>query len=110
MVKTEEILVEWARKNPLIKRIYLYGSRTTDTHKGNSDLDVAVEIYRSNNDSNVLATWLHNKDGWTNELQSLLPYKLHLEWFGGEETPTIEKALRGGGRLIYGPPQQLPEE
>jgi len=95
----------WATNNPLVLRIWLFGSRTREDYRPDSDLDVAVELdpsmFTGADESGGIATWAFETKGWKEELQSLSPYNIQLEQYLPEQTPRIKKALDRSSRLIY---------
>ena len=44
LTQIAEILAVWAVQKPLIKRVFVFGSRVRGDHDEQSDLDVAVEL------------------------------------------------------------------
>jgi len=99
--KAENIIVNWASKNPAISRVYLYGSRIKGNYEDESDLDIAVELNLTKGAENLLAVWLCDKDNWQDELQALIPYKVHLEWYHENETKLVGSGIKEACRLIY---------
>ena len=91
----------WASKNPSIRKVWIYGSFISGNLHEGSDLDVAVEIEKEKGDTNKRTTWICEAQGWRDELQALLGFKLHLEWYDVDETPTVRKGIQSGSRLIY---------
>jgi predicted nucleotidyltransferase len=100
-----QVLSGWATSNPLVSKIWLFGSRVRGTCHSESDIDVAVELdlafSRGVDESGGLATWMHDTHSWQDEIQALVPYKLDLHRYGGIETPTISKALQRSSILVY---------
>ncbi len=105
LVLVVENLRVWAAGNPLVLRVWLFGSRTRDDYKSDSDLDVAVELdpsqYGGSDESGGIATWMFETGAWKDELQSLSPYKIQLEQYIEGQTPTIAGALARSSKLIY---------
>ena len=95
------VVSEWASQNPLVRKVSLYGSRVKGCYKSDSDLDIAVEIDKGLGDENKLATWITDGDKWKAELQTLLPYRVHLEWYDEEETERVRRAVESSGILVY---------
>jgi uncharacterized protein len=99
------VLSTWARGQPLVKRVYLFGSRVRGEHGPQSDIDIAVELdpvaFRGADDSGGLATWMFEAPAWREELKQLIPLKVQLERYHREQTPTIGKALAESSQLIY---------
>lgn len=98
----KKIIARWAESEPLIVKAYIYGSRAGENYQENSDLDIAIKIKKLPSDSNVLATWIFEKNRLERRLQRLLgPYNLHLELLDNEETPTIHDAVAEKSILVY---------
>lgn len=96
------ILKSWAIERPFVRRIFVYGSRARGNHSTVSDLDVAIEFDPVEGDWNCLTTWVYEAKKWRKELQSLLPWPLHLEWNdSGGETPHVAAGLRESSILVY---------
>lgn len=73
-------LQKWASKRPEVVRVLVYGSRVRGEQREDSDLDVAIELIKSNKGDTPFAIWLHESTDWQMELQSFVPWRLHLEW------------------------------
>ena len=103
---TASILRQWAKATPLIKRVWVYGSRARGDHSPASDTDVAVELdaalYERNDDSGGLATWMFESTPWKQQLQRSIPFKLQLERYAGEATPHVLAGIERSSLLIYG--------
>lgn len=95
----------WAAGKPLVLRVWLFGSRTRDDYRPDSDLDVAVELdpnmYQGSDESGGVATWMFETQCWKEELESRCPYVIQLEQFVVDQTPTIAMALARSSQLIY---------
>lgn len=92
----------WASNQPLIRKVYLFGSRVRGDHLNDSDLDVAVEIFKLPGDSGPLATWIGESHRLEASIAEIVPVVVDLEWYGGEaETPTIHKALERSSLVVY---------
>ena len=99
------VISTWARGKPLVKRVYVFGSRVRGNHRPDSDIDIAVELdpaaYRGVDESGGLATWMFETEGWKEELEKLVPLKIQLERYHPEQTPTVGKGLARSSQLIY---------
>lgn len=78
----------WASGEPLVRRVYLYGSRAKGTQRPDSDIDLAVLfrpdplLVREQGGDMWQAryfTWEDNSPRWKNALSSLFPVPVHLE-------------------------------
>ena len=99
MNKLTEIIASWASKDPEIYKVHIFGSRAKGSARDDSDIDIAIEFVPKHND---LANWILRAQEMIESLQPALPYKLDLQWYGGEqETEIIHKGLQSGYCTIY---------
>ncbi len=78
----------------------MYGSRAHGTARAGSDIDVAVEL-TVDDEGDALGIWIHEGAEWENNLQRLLPWKVHLDLYHPEATPHVVEYVATGGREIY---------
>ena len=87
VTELHSVLSEWAAKNPLVARLWVFGSRARGDHRDDSDLDIAIELDLTAADgvdeSGGFATWSFETDGWEEELANLLPFTIDLEQYRG---------------------------
>jgi predicted nucleotidyltransferase len=95
-----EQLCLWGARNPLIVRLWLYGSRARGDHREDSDLDIAIENLTAPTDTDPLTTAVFELEGWRRDLQPKLKLTLHLESIH-ESYDVIQPAVRNHGRLVY---------
>lgn len=99
------VLSDWARTKPLVKRVFVFGSRARGEERADSDLDIAVELdpvaFPCPDESGGIATWMFETNGWKEELQSQFPFAVDLEQLCGAETPTIQRGVERSSRLVY---------
>ena len=99
------IVSTWAKKEPLIQRVFIYGSRVRKDYRSDSDLDLAVvldpEEFTPSDDSGGLATWAYENKRWAKELQDFLPYQIQLEYYDGDQSPTIKAGITRSSVLVY---------
>ena len=93
----------WAGDKPFIRRVFIFGSRAKNTYTEDSDLDIAIEFEKFENDSNHLATWITESGAWKKELEALIPaIKIDLQWHDPSgSTKTIDKGIKDGSIKIY---------
>jgi predicted nucleotidyltransferase len=92
-------IARWAATKPIIRRVFIFGSRARDDFREDSDLDVAIEIDGVN--GNALATWMFDTKPWHAEISALVPFEIDLEFFDEDETPIIKTAIERSSVLIY---------
>lgn len=96
----DQILRSWALGQYLVKRLWVFGSRARGTERPDSDLDVAVEIFHQD-ESDGLATWMFETEGWLSQFEALLPFKVDLQQYQGQAgTPHIDSALKQSSRIV----------
>lgn len=99
------IISAWAVTKPLVKRVWMFGSRVRGDHQPDSDLDIAVEIdmaaVRGIDHSGGFATWAFEADSWRSELAALIGLKIDLQYYGRGETRIIQAGLDHSSVLIY---------
>ena len=93
-------IADWASKESLVKKVYIFGSRATSDHGEDSDIDVAVEIHRLPGEENITTAWMDVADEYREQLSKLLPYPLHLHPLDGDSPIILEGAYRNG-ILVY---------
>jgi predicted nucleotidyltransferase len=96
----------WAAGQPDIARVYLFGSRIRGCCKDggpvrdDSDLDVAVELTAADEEA-AYQRWWDVEDSWRDQLQSLLSWPLHLQWYHPTGTPTVCRHVADCHEVIY---------
>ena len=96
----KRVIAGWASREPLVKKVYIFGSRATSDYRDDSDIDVAVEIHRLPGEESITAAWMDVAEGYREQLSKLLPYPLHLHSLDGDSPIILEGAYRNG-ILIY---------
>ncbi len=100
IVKVKKIISEWISCNPRITKVCLFGSYVKKNKPIPDDIDIAIEISHKENDT-APGFWCSEGSKMEKELSSLLDYKVDLEWFNGDRTPTIKKGLGEGQIVLY---------
>lgn len=96
-----EAINRWAESLPIIKRVWLFGSRVRGTEKPDSDLDIAVEHDSLPGDSDAFTTAISEVDNWHAQLQPYVSFTIDLQSYIPGITPTIEAGLNDSSQLIY---------
>jgi predicted nucleotidyltransferase len=93
------LLSIWAAETPLVKRLWLFGSRVRGEHREDSDVDVAIELdmtaVKGVDESAGMATWAFDTMTWKPELELLLSRVVDLQRYKAGETNIIQAGLRG---------------
>ena len=99
----------WAAAEPLVRRVYLFGSRARGDNGPDSDIDLAV-VCRM--EPRVLAQccgdrftarglfWEVYGPGWRVELGRLFPVRVHLEVLDRDTTRVVRPAVKRDGIRI----------
>jgi uncharacterized protein len=93
-------LAERATQQPLLRRLWVYGSRVKGTHRPDSDLDIAFEIERLPDTSAVDEFRELTLPRWRSELGRLTGLPIHLEPSVRDVT-NVTGYLSDSGILIY---------
>ncbi|WIV99657.1 nucleotidyltransferase family protein [Kinneretia aquatilis] len=98
-------IAAWAAEKPLVKRVWIFGSRARGDHRPDSDLDVAVELDMSAiqgaDDSGGSATWIFEAGSWGPELEAVLGLPVDLEQYQHGVTTVIQTGLDRSSVLVY---------
>ena len=107
-----EVVAAWAADKPLVDRVYLFGSRVRGDTRPDSAIAIAVELdleeLAGRDDTGGVDTWTSESPDWIDELQVLIPIKVDLQCYLGDETPVIKEALRRSHVLAYEKPGKRP--
>lgn len=97
-----EVVRGWAESQPLILRVWIFGSRVRGTARINSDIDIAVEVLKRPSDSGSFTTFVFERHKLKDTLQFRMTIPVDLQWYGGSiETPIIHAALQKSSILVY---------
>lgn len=91
----------WAASNPVIHRVWVFGSRVRGTERPDSDLDVAVEHGALPGDSGPFTTWISEAERWRKVLNASLSVPLDLQSYIRGESHTIQAGLDESSVLVY---------
>lgn len=101
----QETISTWATTKPLVKRVWMFGSRVRGDHQPDSDLDIAAEIdmaaVRGIDHSGGFATWAFESNSWRTELAALIGLKIDLQSYRRGETRTIQAGLDHSSILVH---------
>lgn len=107
-----EVVAGWAADEPLVDRVYLFGSRVRGDTRPDSAIAIAIELdleeLTGRGDPRGVDTWTSETPNWIEELQALIPIKVDLQHYLGDETPVIKEALRRSHVLAYDKPGKRP--
>ena len=97
-----KILFALGKKEKAIKAIYIYGSRVKNTYNQDSDLDIAIEVYKLPGDLNTDATFIGEVNRWHDHLKPLIAYKLDIQQLNFSDNESIiTKAIEKEGVKAY---------
>lgn len=98
-------VARWARREPLVLRVYFFGSRVKGMYRPESDLDVAIEIdpeqVPTDTDAELISCWFAHKGQWQKALQSRLAMPVDLDWHHPRRCDAVRRGLAEAGRLVY---------
>src|SRR3569623_35380 len=94
-----EAIQNWAASIPVIKRVWIFGSRARGTARPSSDLDIAVEHDTLRGDSNAFTTVIGEAENWRH-IQTRVGLTVDLESYLLGITQTIEAALNESSVLF----------
>jgi predicted nucleotidyltransferase len=91
----------WATSQPVIYRVWLFGSHARGEAGPDSDIDIAVEVVPVHADESVTDCWFTHSSKWRSELAARFPFRIQLELLDGLSTPTISRGIARSGVLVY---------
>ena len=100
-------VVEIAREEKVIRRMWIFGSRHKGEEKPTSDLDLAVEVEWVKGQGlgvceDVMSLWIVTSPTFKSKLCNACPWKLDLHQYAGEHnSPCIHRYLGEASALIY---------
>lgn len=100
-------LADIAKKNTIIKKMWVYGSRYKKTNRPDSDLDIAVEVEWVSGKmlglcETTFSLWCAAEPNFKDEMASGCPWKLDLQLNAGEvETPNIHAYIKEASNQFY---------
>ncbi len=90
----------WARHEPLVKEVWLFGSRAKGNARDDSDVDVAIRF--NADDRDVVALFSNHGRQWQDKLCAETRMRVALAHLAGDEiSPTHEAAIRDHGIRLY---------
>jgi predicted nucleotidyltransferase len=100
-------LIEIAENTPVIKRLWVFGSRYKGTNSEDSDLDIAVEVEWVKGQmlgvcENSFSLWVVTSRKFEYLMKDAIPWNLDLQQYVNEaETPNIHQYLQDSSKLLY---------
>jgi predicted nucleotidyltransferase len=88
----------WAKCEPLVNAVFLFGSRLRRTSRLDSDLDIAVSIADA---EEMLQAWIDNKQRWQEALSSCTHFLVDLDIADSGLAPNVWAYLQSGSARIY---------
>jgi predicted nucleotidyltransferase len=101
-------LIHWGEAQAWVVRIWMFGSRMKETHRADSDIDIAIEPrwtpelrYCANFQAMVCAIREEFSTS-ISELRETVPFEVDLQFYGGpDETPNIHAYLAESSTVVY---------
>lgn len=93
-------LGDWAAKRVAIQCVWLFGSRTGDAYRPDSDLDIALTLFGERPEA--VRTFERYKREWMSSMRRFVPYRVDLQ-LADLESEASRAALRAG-LLVYARP------
>ncbi len=95
-------LVAWARSEPLVAAVRVFGSYAKGTARPTrdpeaSDLDLAVTLAPTEQETDIV--WIDNYPRWLAELEAKIDCKVQLEL--DHNAPTVRAGIEEASILIY---------
>lgn len=100
-------LVKIAENTPVIKRIWVFGSRYKGTNRDDSDLDIAVEVEWVKGQmlgvcKDPFSLWIVASRKFEEPMKSVIPWTLDLQLYVDEiDTPNVHRYLQDSSTLLY---------
>jgi predicted nucleotidyltransferase len=103
ILEVKRRVAAWAAQQPLVTKVWLYGSRVKGTERPDSDIDIAVEIRTLPGDSDASTTFTCEGEKLRASLSSLLePLRVDLQWYGGPtESPNVSAGILESSIPVY---------
>lgn len=92
---------EWARSQPYVVRVWLYGSRIKGTHDEGSDLDVAVEHEAEPGDDSAYASGISQRKKWQKEIQQATELCMDVQCYVPGKSEVVASGLSESGIIVY---------
>ena len=99
--RTLTIVKQWANEEPLVREAFIFGSRARNTHRVDSDLDVAVKVNAQPGDASEYACWVFEAKALSRRLQERTPVAVQLEWYDPVETPHVHMGMVESSIKVY---------
>jgi uncharacterized protein len=95
------VLFEWAEKNPVVIRIWIFGSRSRGDHREDSDLDIAIEHGILPEDASWESTAFCGPKEWRSELQPLTKHRLDVQSYDPKPDGRVSNSVAQCSILVY---------
>lgn len=92
-------IVKWAEEQPLIKRVFLFGSVASGTAGPESDLDIAVQLIGG--PSETFSDYMCERATWAESLEAVIGRKVDLQLLDQERCPDVWGFVQKASILIY---------
>jgi predicted nucleotidyltransferase len=95
--KVKGALGAWAKANPRVRRVWLFGSDSKRNARGDTDVDIAIEMEPVPDSEETLSYWIAHAEEWQAELEQRIGSNVDLEWFD----PDVDAPLGDKAVLVY---------
>ena len=95
-------IVTWAQRHPEIRAVYLYGSRARETHRPDSDIDLAIVLKPEPGDTDAFTTSIFWMANWKRSPDLHLSHPVDLQWYEkGADLARVGPGVERDGKLLY---------
>jgi predicted nucleotidyltransferase len=99
------LVQEWAKTDPYIYKVWVFGSYAKGTQHEQSDFDVAVQLDPDIlSDEQAYLYWSFDDNHTQDRLRGLIQIQLDLQLYSLSDTPLIVSYVSESGILVYEKP------
>jgi predicted nucleotidyltransferase len=99
--KFKDALVRWAKANPRVRRVWVFGSDAKRNARADTDIDIAIEMEPVPDSEETLSYWIAHAEEWQTQLEERLGTNVDLEWFDPDvDAPLGDRAVLAYDRTV----------
>jgi predicted nucleotidyltransferase len=99
--KFKDALVGWAKANPRVRRVWVFGSDAKRNARADTDIDIAIEMEPVPDSEETLSYWIAHAEEWQAQLEERLGANVDLEWFDPDvDAPLGDRAVLAYDRTV----------